>query len=198
MTARTGMANLIADLRGLTDAGTADWTSGTVVYWDDDQLQNVLDRNRIDLYFSAINPIAQTVSGGSTVYTEYRAQYVNIESGTAAMYLQDAIGATVPATNYTMDYRRGAFTFTADQGGTIYYLTGRAYDLYGAAADVWSMKAANAAKRFTFSTDNHKVEAGQLVQVYNAQAQYYRSMSMQSTSSIDLTRGDEVTCYDLD
>ena len=36
--ARTGMSNLIGELRTLAVAATADYTLGTVNYWSDDQL----------------------------------------------------------------------------------------------------------------------------------------------------------------
>ena len=47
MTARTGMADLITELRGFVEAGTADYSivgsAGTTNYWDDTQLQNILE-----------------------------------------------------------------------------------------------------------------------------------------------------------
>ena len=44
MTARTGMSDIISTVRGMCNAGTADYTAGTAVYWTDDQLQGYLDR----------------------------------------------------------------------------------------------------------------------------------------------------------
>ena len=46
MTVRDTMAELIADLRALTDAGTSDYTVGGVSYWSDQQLQDALDGRR--------------------------------------------------------------------------------------------------------------------------------------------------------
>jgi len=44
------MADLITELRGMAEAGTADYSiigsAGTTNYWDDGQLQNVLDVHR--------------------------------------------------------------------------------------------------------------------------------------------------------
>ena len=36
--ARSGMSDLIAQVRGYANAGTADFTLGTVVYWSDDHI----------------------------------------------------------------------------------------------------------------------------------------------------------------
>ena len=43
--ARAGMGTLIETLRGMTDAGTADYTIGATTYWSDDAVQMVLDRH---------------------------------------------------------------------------------------------------------------------------------------------------------
>jgi len=48
MAARTGMNDLITELRGMTNAGSADTTIAGTAYWSDNQLQAILDRNRFD------------------------------------------------------------------------------------------------------------------------------------------------------
>ena len=83
----------------------------------------------------------------------------NLESGTAVFTVQQYNGGTAPA--YTADYNTGVITFTADTEGTAYMLTARSYDVNAAAAEVWRNKAANAAKYFDFSTDNHSVKKSQ-------------------------------------
>ena len=45
MALRTGMTNLVARVRALTGAGTAEYTAGSVTYWTDDHLQTILDSN---------------------------------------------------------------------------------------------------------------------------------------------------------
>jgi hypothetical protein len=56
------MTELIATLRGLTNAGTADYTIGTVNFWSDDELQRVLDRHRRDFFHEDVVP-AEEYSG---------------------------------------------------------------------------------------------------------------------------------------
>ena len=74
---------------------------------------------------------------------------------------------------YTTDYYRGLVTFAADTGGSAYYLTGRTFDLNSAAADIWRQKAAHYAGEFTFSTDNHRIEKGALINNALKMAQVY-------------------------
>ncbi|RPJ30385.1 MAG: hypothetical protein EHM35_12710, partial [Planctomycetaceae bacterium] len=77
--ARDGMSELIETLRGLTDAGTSDFSIGTVTYWTSDLLQNRLDRYRIEFIEDELYPVQQTVNG-SAVYKEYHAHYGNLET----------------------------------------------------------------------------------------------------------------------
>jgi len=42
--ARTGMTTLIDTLRGYTDAGSSDYTVGTLTYWSDNEMREE-DRN---------------------------------------------------------------------------------------------------------------------------------------------------------
>jgi hypothetical protein len=76
-----------------------------------------------------------------------------VASGTAVFKLDNAAGTNIPGTMWSADYRRGLVTFVNDTLGSSMILTGRAYDLDAAAADVWRYKAANAAKLYKFSTD---------------------------------------------
>jgi hypothetical protein len=173
------MATIILELRGMTDAGTADFTAGTVTYWTDDHLQTILDRNvRLMERTPLVAFPRYDSTGGTLQYFEYRSTYGNIESGTPPVFgLSDGSGSAVGTSGYTADYTQGVFTFTADQGGTSYYLTGRSYDLNMAAGAVYRQKAAKAASYFDFSTDNHSVKRSALVKQYLSMAEYYESQS---------------------
>jgi hypothetical protein len=156
MTARDGMADLITDLRAMTNAGTVTWT--------DDQLQQALDKHRTELYTVPLYKVEQYEAGGSVVYREYYTDRVNLESGTAAFYLQDGTWATVGTALYTVDYRTGHITFSDDTGGTTYYLTARSYDLNRSAAQVWRQKAAAIAENAVdWQSDNHRVTKSQAI-----------------------------------
>jgi len=165
MAARSGMSNLIAQLRGMTNAGTVDYSIAGVTYWEDERLQEIMDRYRIDITREQLYSVQKTVGGGSVEYYEYKSSYGWYEetTGGTAIFIIEAADGT-DQTGYTVDYNRGDVTFASDTSGSVYYLTGRSYSMKSAAADVWRQKAAHASASFDFSTDNHSVKRGQVVQ----------------------------------
>lgn len=191
MTARTGLAAIISTLRGMTNAGTADYTIAGMNWWSDDQLQEVLDRNRVDIVRCEMVSTPNYDGAGEYVYKEYRLGWQNVESGTAVFELQDSLGNAVGTANYSVDYIRGIVTFLVDQGGSVYYWTGRSYDLNGAAADVWRRKAAHAAGvAISWSTDNMRIDKGKLVESALKMAEYYNGLSR--ITVVNVFRGDEI------
>jgi len=192
--ARTTLANMIADLRGLANAGTADYTIAGVTYWTDDQLQQVLDTNRYDVYREELAFVPRYITGGTIQYYDYYSQYDNFEStdgGTVAFIVEDSTGTDVGTASYTPDYRTGRIVFAANTAGTIYYLTGRAYDLNGAAADVWQRKmiqVAASSSGFDWSSDNMSVKRSQQVEQAKMMINYYNGLRWPKTAII--TRGD--------
>jgi len=184
LTARSGMLDIIRDLRAKTDAGPNDFTVAGVPYWSDKQLQTALDKNRQDFYRANAEPQIQYVGGGTTEYKIYYTGIENIEQttgGTAIFWIEDADGDKLSSDDYTMDYERGVITFDTDHGGTAYYVTGRTYDLNTAAANIWQQKAANAGKYFDFSTDNHSLKKSQLMQHCLEMSNYYSSLAGPTT-----------------
>jgi hypothetical protein len=182
------MADLIETARVLADAGTADWTLGTVVYWGDDEVQRVLDRHRMDVFRHELSAM-QTYEGGTVVYKDYYAGFGNIESGTAVFGLETAAGSAVGTANYSFDHARGKAVFTADQAGSAYFLNGRRYDVNAAAADIWRVKAANVAKLFNFSTDGHRIDRGELRKYYLEMCAEFEAQS--EIFNVKIVRDDE-------
>lgn len=198
MTARTGMANLISDLRGLAEAGVNEYTiegiGSVVTYFSDDQLQNILDSNRRDVIFEPAQMYPTQIAGGSLSYQDYRSMYGNYEAttgGSVIFYIQDSTGAFKGTADYTPDYRRGQFQFATNQAGSVYYITGRSYDLNSAAASVWRQKAAHySATSFDFSTDNHSISRSQVYTHCLEMAAYFEGMSGESIQTIPMFRSD--------
>jgi len=193
---RAGMADLIAELRGLTDAGYDDFKVAGVPYWSDKHLQDHLDRYRFDFLEENLYPVQQ-YRNGTTYYNEYRSQYVNLEgvaSGTGVFKLDNTGGTNMPGTMWSADYTRGVVTFTNDTAGSSMILTGRSYDLNAAAADVWRRKAAYAAKMYQFSSDGQSFNRQQFFQHCNQMAQYYEGMAKPTVISI--YRGDNAGSED--
>lgn len=171
---------MIERLRGMTEAGTADYTAGTTVYWSDAALQAVLDDYRNDVRREELTPKLTYGDGGSVFYYDYLSRFGNFEQttgGTAIFYVAVSTGEKAGTANYSVDYQRGVVTFAADQGGTAYFLTGSAYDLNAAAAQVWRQKAAHLAQTaMDFSTDGHRFNRSQLVEHALLMAEKYDMM----------------------
>lgn len=185
------MTNIINQLRGMTFAGTADWTLGTAVFWDDDHLQEILDWNRIDFVERELRPIPKTVSS-SLVYLRYDAPYGYLEtitSGTAIWNITTSDGTQAGTANYSVDYTKGIVTFTADQGGTAWFMTGRSYDLNSAAADVWERKAVYFQQSYDVKTDGHDLSRSQLYKHAKEQEGHFRGMA--GAYTVEILRGDE-------
>ncbi len=144
MTARTGMANLITRLRGMTAAGTAEYTIAGTPWFSDAQLQDVLDAGATLLEWQPLRWQPDTIPGD----VEYHRAYVYVRdleeatSGTVNWVVRDSTGLEVGTAGYTINYVTGEFRWAQDTGGTALYLTGRSCDLYGAAADVWQQRCA--------------------------------------------------------
>lgn len=157
--ARAGIADLITRLRGLTNAGTADFTLTTETYFSDDHLQTILDSNVTPLEGIQMTWLPDTVGGGSLSYHRAATMYRDLEeatSGTIYWNIRDSTGALQGTAGYTANYIDGIIRFDADQEGTAYYLTARSYDLYGAAADVWLRRQAYYANWYDFQSDDQR------------------------------------------
>lgn len=176
--ARSGMADLITQVRQLATLGEADYSVGGATYWSDDQIEDTLDRVRVEIWDEPAAKVPQVNSGGTTVYTEYRVPFQWMEQttgGTAIFYLRDATGARIGTADYTVDYTSGRITFGADQAGSARYVTARSYDVYEAAALIWEAKAAHVADRFDFTADGAQFRMSQLVAQYERMAQRMRA-----------------------
>lgn len=190
---RPGMSGLIQELRGMTDAVLGQWTNGTANYWDNDQVQVMLDHHRTSIQFEQLEMIPKYVSGGSVQYFEYRSQYRHFEQttgGTAVFVVEDSTGADVGTASYTPDYANGIVTFAANTFGTVYYLTGYSYDLHAAAADLWRAKASHYAVAYDIKTDNQALSRSQLMAQCLKMAELYDNMAGVSVGYMD--RSDDV------
>ncbi len=159
MAAREGMANLIKRLRVLTQAGTADFSVAGESYFTDNQLQDRLDAHATLLEGAALTWLPDTVAGGASAYHRAKAGWRDLEgaeSGTIYWRVTDSLGNLQGTADYTSDYVRGEVRFSANQGGTAYYLTARSYDLYGAAIDVWQEKAAYYSDWYEFQSEGQR------------------------------------------
>lgn len=191
MAVRTGTQQLITTVRGYANAGDSEWTittdGGISTYWDDIQIQQVLDRHKIEYIHAQLEPIV-TWSAGVQVWLNYKTGVEDVESGTAVFKIEDTAGTV---TGWTMDYARGIATFATDQAGKSYWWSGFAYDLNAAAADIWRLKASHAAELVDWSTDGHNVKRSQQVKACLDMASFYQSRSStEGVTTAKITRDD--------
>ena len=197
--ARSTLSDLIHEVRGrIRDGrGTANYTTyGTAQYWDDDQIQGVLDRHRQDIYRCAIAP-TQKYNNGTVIYTDYYLPHKFLErtseGGSATFYLENAAGAVIGTANYTPDYNRGYVSFSADQAGSVHYLYASSYDVDGAAAEIWRQKAGDYATAVNFSTDNHRVDRGAIIANALKMAEFYEARSSRGGFNVTTMHRSDVT-----
>jgi hypothetical protein len=189
---RAGMTDLVQQLREMGDASVNDFKVGGVQYWSDRHLQDTLDKFRTDFVEEDLYAVQQTRNGTAYVL-EYRSQYGNLEtvaSGTSVFKLDNAAGSNLSGTLWTADYRRGVVTFNNDTLGSSIILTGRSYDLNAAAADIWRVKAANAAKMYSFGADGQSFTRNQIMQNCIRMMQYYEGQA--APTNISLYRSDNI------
>lgn len=180
VTARAGLSDLRDTLRGMTDTTEHDWTIGQQNFWDDSQLDKVLDRHSVDVDHEMLTLEPTYMPGGTLSYLDYYSRcgsFETIASGTAYFQVQDATGAVHGTSEWTADYTLGQVTFNTNTLGSTFYLTGYAYDLNAAAADIWQKKAAHYAGAFDFSTDNHSVKRSGLIDQCLKMARFYEERS---------------------
>jgi len=191
--ARSGMLNLIDELRLRASAEPNEYSIAGKQYWTDEQLQSILDRNRTDIIYDELVAVPYQAAGSLT-YLEYRANYGNLEEttgGTAIFYIQEADGDTVASAGYSVDYERGIITFTTNQEGEVFYVNGRSYDIDAAAAQVWRMKASHYYTAVNFSTDNHRIDREHVYQHCLQMAEHFDGQSSSGgIGSYDLFRSD--------
>jgi hypothetical protein len=189
MTHRSTMADLIRDLRSLTEAGPEDYSIDSEAYWSLEQLQKVLDNHRSDLKWSEMIAIEE----GDGSFLDYTTGYGNLETtlgGTAIFIVQDINGATIAGSLYSVDYQRGVVTFASDTTGTDYWVTARSYDLHAAAAEVWRKKQSHYARAVNFSTDGHSISREQLYQHAAEMAKYFEGMGGGGFGTMNVMRSD--------
>lgn len=163
--ARSGMGNLIDRLRGLANAGTAQYTVGTLSYWSNDDLQDVLDRHHTWVVEEPLTWRVQNIGGTGQYFTAYQGyrNFEEAESGTTRWQIRTTDGTAEGTANYTADYVTGRVTWSANQGGTAYMIAaGYSYDLYAAAVDVIEHKLAYIDLWYDFGADNQSFSRSQV------------------------------------
>jgi hypothetical protein len=164
------MANLILRLRRAVD------DTGTAV-WSNDQLEDALDTHKLRVHREQLMVDAVNTGAGTTVYKLYHSAFNDFEEGTAYFQVEDAGGTQRGTADYTADYVSGIVTMDDDQAGTALYLTGWSYDLNGAAAELWTERAAKVSSYYNVGLDGHQLSRSQWFDHCEKMSEFYARMA---------------------
>lgn len=177
--ARETTAYLIAEVRRLTGAGTAEYAVDSTSYFTDNQIEQVLDSRRIRLARVPIN-YEYELSGGTTIYTKGYVGYKWLEGttsgGTAGFIISNSQGSVIAGTLYTLSPEDGYVEFTADQHGSLRYVTGWIHNPYKAAVDILTSWIIELGKQVDWASDNMRVNRGQKAKALRGQIDLLKEM----------------------
>lgn len=176
MTVRTTMSVLIGRVRSLIGD-----PAGTSAVFTDQEVQDALDAYRTAVYNALLSsPAVKTPSGEQ--YLDFYALSGNWEDGAV---IRDA--AYTPLTPDTSEPLLGHWGFTTGQTPPL-YISGRFYDVYGAAADLLTAWAAKEKLGFDFATDGQSFSRSQKIAGLLEMARQYRRQ--QSPLRVRVVRDD--------
>lgn len=147
---RNSMADLITRTRLLIND-----PAGASQVFSDEDIQDTLDRRRMEQNECALAWRPETAPGGTVSYHDFYAPRGDWED---SAILKDRTYAVI--TPDTADYITGHWTFVANQVPPV-FITGVTYDLAGSAYDLLDMWASKVALEFDFQTDNQQFERSQ-------------------------------------
>lgn len=176
MAVRASMADLITRVRTLI----ADPAGASQVF-DDQTIQDYLDRHQTVVRYATLRPEATYVSG-TVLYQDY---YAGVGSWEADERLYD--GAYNELTPTTVDRLTGHWMFATSQLPLV-YIVGKHYDVYAAAADLLEVWAAKEKLSFDFDTDGQSFKRSQKAAALLALAREYRRQ--QRPASVAMVRTD--------
>lgn len=179
MTARTSLAAVITQLRLLVNDTDS-------LMFTDDQLQDVLDLRAYLASYETMTPIESILPGGTVEYLAFQSD--NQYYDTDAVLLDSNWNELTPTTS---DFKMAYFTFTTSQELPV-LIYGWYYDMNGAAADVWDMKAAKYADGFDFSADGGSFSLSQKVKQAQDQAAKYRTSALEANEMTVIVRTDVI------
>lgn len=166
MAVRSGMAELIAELRLMTDTATGSDTVNGVEYWTDQQLQDALDMHSVRHTRVQLQPEPELAVAGVYSIRTYAipksvGKWLERDSVDNNFVVQAIDGTPVLVgdgdNDYQPDYNRRLIVFNTPTNRRTYYLTAYSYDLNKTAADIWLKKAGLRAALVQWKTDNHTI-----------------------------------------
>lgn len=167
MANRAGTDYIIAEVRRITGAGTAEYNlvdqaGATITYYTDEQIERILDSRRIRMARHQVLYEPELNTGGTTIYQHAKIGFAWVEDESAGgadnnMKITDNVGSVIGTASYTFSAEDGYISFTADQTGSARYVTGWIHNPYKAAVDVLTSWLNELVKQPDFQTDNMRV-----------------------------------------
>jgi hypothetical protein len=157
------MADLIGRLRTLVGD-----PAGASQTFDDQTLQDYLDRHQTVARYARLRPKASYGAGGVVEYLDY---YADVGDWEADETLVD--GSYAELSPAAADRLTGHWAFETSQGPPV-CIVGKFYDVYGAAADVLEAWAAREKLSFDFDADGQAFKRSQKVAMLLQMAREYR------------------------
>lgn len=162
MAVRPTMGSLISRVRLLIYD-----PAGTSQVFADQDIQDVLDESRADVYNGVLRPQA-TFSGSSILFLDYLSKLGGWEDDyVLKQYL------TIPVTPSNVEPIVGHFQFAESTLPPI-VITGKIYDVYRAAADLLERQAAMWVLRYTMTVDGQSLQRSNVTTQLQALAKTYR------------------------
>jgi hypothetical protein len=182
---RPTMAAIIARTRQLI------FDLGQAQTFGDDQIQAALDDHRVDVRYAALRPQPTFQTGPTTLYLDY---YSDARYWEDDYIIQDLSYTDITAQLVTREPITGHWAFASQPGGIGVRITGKSYDVYGAAADLLDQWAVQLKLQMTFSSDNQRFEQAKVAENMLAMAARYRQQALPGTMRI--VQGDAATDQD--
>ncbi len=158
---RSSMANLINLVRDLIGD-----PAGTSQVFTDDQIERSLDVHRSEFRYYPLKPL-QTVVAGNMEYRDWYSDEQYWENDAAVYDTQ-----YTQLTPSSSDPLHGRWSFGAHQHSVL--VSGKVYDIYGAAADLLEMWAGKVALEYDVEADGANMKRSQKQQTLRELAAQYR------------------------
>lgn len=180
------MSQIVDELRRMCAVEKAQYTVGGTAYWTDDQLKAVLDRHVSEQLLQAPVERVRTLDETNRWVVLNGTVAISGALDTETAHINDSAGRSLEGTTIHPD---GRIEFAEDQIRYFLYLTGLAYDLNCAAADVLTDWAAAVKAGYDVVVDGQQMSRSQRHAQLLKQAETFRNKAV--VGSVRVRRGDQ-------
>jgi hypothetical protein len=178
--------NLVDELRRMVAVEVDQYKIAGTTYWSHQQLQRVLDRHVSGQFLQTPVERVRTLDEDNRWVVLNGEVAVSGALDPESAKVTDSAGRLVEGATFHSD---GRIEFASDQSTYFLYLTGLAYDLNGAAADVLTDWAAAVKGGYDVTIDGQQMTRSQRHAQLLDQAKAFRSRAI--VGSVRMRRGDQ-------